>query len=79
MTQWWLPDEKHRFNKLPKLSLVSLSYLPTYYNLNKGRKCVFVTNPGEITMKAVGRMADILTVIGQIIFNICPRKDVTKY
>lgn len=79
MTQQLLPEEKHRFNKLPKLSHVSLSYFPMYHNLNKGRTYIFVASAGEIAMKAVGRMADILTVIGQIIFNIYPRKDLTKY
>lgn len=39
---------------------------------------VFITNAGEIAIKAVGRMADILTVIGQIIFYVYPRKDSTK-
>lgn len=28
--------------------------------------CIFTANAGEIAIKAVGRAADILTVIGQI-------------
>lgn len=78
MTQLLLPEERLRPNKLPKLSLVSLSYLPMYYNSKKGRMHVFIANAGEIAIKAVGRMADILTVIGQIIFSVYPRKDSTK-
>lgn len=39
---------------------------------------VFIANAGEIAIKAVGRMADILTVIGQIIFYVYPRKASTK-
>lgn len=35
MTQLLLPEEKLRPNKLPKLSVVSLSYLPMYYNLKE--------------------------------------------
>lgn len=49
-----------------------------YYNLKEGRMHVFIANAGEIAIKAVGRMADILTVIGQIIFYIYPREDLTK-
>ena len=78
MTQLLLPEEKLRLNKLPKLHVVSLSYLPRYYNLKKGRLHIFIANAGEIAIKAVGRTADILTVIGQIIFYVYPREDLTK-
>lgn len=39
---------------------------------------IFIANAGEIAIKAVGRVADILTVIGQIIFDSYPREDLTK-
>lgn len=78
MTQLLSPEEKLSPNTLPKLSLVSLNYLPMYYNLKKGRMHVFIAHAGEIAIKAVGRTADILTVIGQIIFYIYPREDLTK-
>lgn len=39
---------------------------------------IFIADAGEIAIKAVGRTADILTVIGQIIFYVYPRKDLTK-
>lgn len=39
---------------------------------------IFIPNAGEIAIKAVGGMADILTVIGQIIFYVFPREDLTE-
>lgn len=74
MTQLLSPEEKLSPNTLPKLR----NYLPMYYNLKKGRMHVFIAHAGEIAIKAVGRTADILTVIGQIIFYIYPREDLTK-
>jgi hypothetical protein len=38
--------------------------------LKKGRANVFIANAGETAIKAVGRKADIFTVIGQVIFYI---------
>lgn len=40
--------------------------------------CIFIANAGEIAIKAVGRTADILTVVGQIIFCVYRREDLTK-
>lgn len=39
---------------------------------------IFIANAGEVAIEAAGRMADILTVIGHIIFFIYPREDLTN-
>lgn len=52
--------------------------MPVYCNLKNGRVHIFIANAGGIAIKAVGRMADILIVMGQIIFYVFPREDLTK-
>lgn len=58
MPQLLLPEEKLRLNKLPKLHVVILSYLPRYYNLKKERCTYLLLMLGKLPLR---QLAERLT------------------